>query len=101
MAKDYATAFYKSAAWLKCREGYIKSVGGLCEDCLARGIYKPGLIVHHIDPITPDNIRDPSVTLAWDNLRLVCQDCHASAHHPSGLRYAYGPAGEILPIGPP
>ena len=97
MAKDYATPFYHSASWLKCREAYIKSVGGLCEDCLARGIYTPGLIVHHITPITPDNINDPEITLNFDNLRLVCQDCHAAEHHPSGLRYSYGPMGEILP----
>ena len=76
-------------------------VGGLCEDCMARGIYTPGIVVHHVDPITPDNIRDPRVTLCFDNLRLVCQDCHAKAHHPSENRYEYGPNGEIidLPLG--
>ena len=98
--KEYAKQFYKSAAWQQCRKGYIKSVGGLCEDCLARGIYTPGIVVHHINPITPENIRDPAVTLSYDNLRLVCQDCHAKEHHPSGLRYGYGPNGEIL-IDPP
>lgn len=101
MAKDYATAFYKSAAWLKCREGYIKSVGGYCEDCMARGIFTPGVVVHHIDPITPENIRDPSVTLNYSNLKLVCMDCHAKEHHPTGLRYEYGPNGEILPLSIP
>ena len=97
MAKEYALPFYKSSAWLKCREGYIKSVGGMCEDCMARGRYTPGLIVHHIDPITPDNIMDPNVTLNWKNLRLVCKDCHEAEHHPYGIRYRFGKNGEILP----
>ena len=99
MAKPYAVAFYKSKAWERCRAGYISSVHGLCEDCLARGIYKPGVIVHHIDPITPENIRDPKVTLNWDNLRLVCMDCHAEEHEYRGknLRYKFGDNGEILP----
>lgn len=94
--KPYASAFYKSADWQKCRAAYISSVGGLCEDCLAKGIVTPGLVVHHIDPITPENIRDPNITLSFDNLKLVCQDCHAKEHHPSGLRYEFGPNGEIL-----
>lgn len=101
MAQEFSKAFYKSAAWLKCREAYIKSVGGLCEDCLAKGIYTPGVVVHHIIPLTPENITDPSIALSLDNLRLVCQDCHAAEHHPSGLRYSYGPNGEILPPLPP
>ena len=97
MGREFSKSFYKSAAWLKCREGYIKSVGGYCEDCMARGIYKPGVVVHHIVPLTPDNIRDPAIALGYGNLRLVCQDCHAAEHHPSGLRFRFGPDGEILP----
>ena len=101
MAQEFSKAFYKSAAWLKCREAYIKSVGGLCEDCLAKGLYTAGLVVHHIIPLTPDNINDPAITLSFNNLRLVCQDCHAAEHHPTGLSYCFGPNGEILPANPP
>ncbi len=95
--KEYAAAFYHSTAWHKCREAYISKVGGLCEDCLKQGKIKAGLIVHHIKPITPENITDPNVTLSFKNLRLVCQDCHAKEHHPTGLRYEFGPNGEIIP----
>ena len=101
MAKEFSNPFYHSTAWEKCRESYIKSVGGLCEDCLARGLIVPGRVVHHIVPLTPENILDPSVTLSFDNLRYVCQDCHAREHHPTGLRYEFGPGGEILPSIPP
>lgn len=80
MAKDFATPFYNSSAWRACRAAYIKKRYGLCEDCLARGDITPGVIVHHIIPITPDNINNPGITLSFSNLRLLCRDCHAAVH---------------------
>lgn len=100
MAKEFSREFYKSNAWQNCRLNYIKSVGGLCEDCLAKGIYKPGAIVHHITNLSPDNIHDPTVTLSWDNLRYVCRDCHAAEHrHVRERRYIIGPDGHVLVTG--
>ena len=93
--KEYAAAFYLSPAWRKCRAAYVKSVGGLCEDCLKRGIYTPGVIVHHRVHITPDNINDESVTLNWDNLELVCRDCHAEAHEQRKRRYRVDEWGRV------
>lgn len=81
MAKDYSKKFYRSKAWQECRKGYIDSVNGLCERCLIKRIYKPGKIVHHINYITPTNINDPYITLNWDNLEYLCQDCHNEEHH--------------------
>lgn len=40
----------------------------------------PGEIVHHKTHITPENVGDPSVTLAFDNLELLCRACHADEH---------------------
>ena len=97
MAKDFAKPFYKSKAWQDCRAGYIKVVGGLCEDCLAKGIYTPGKVVHHRCHITPENITDPTVTLNWDNLKLVCQDCHAKEHKDVSGRYWFDDSGRIVP----
>jgi len=79
MAREFATAFYHSAAWLKCRDGYIRSVHGLCERCGAAG-----LIVHHRELLTPANINDPSVTLNWELLELLCQQCHNQEHGEAG-----------------
>lgn len=92
--KEFAKGFYKSKAWQATRDAYAASVGGLCEDCLARGIYKAGEIVHHKQALTPENIGDPSVTLAWDNLRLVCRDCHAKEHG-STKRYKVDKMGRV------
>ena len=96
--QDWARAFYKSRAWLETREAYAKSVGWLCEDCLELGQIVPGKVVHHKIPLTPKNIRDPEITLAWSNLRLVCQDHHAEEHKKAkGLRYTMLPDGTIAP----
>lgn len=72
--------FYKSARWKKCRAGYIKSVGGLCERCLIDNKIVKGYIVHHIKYITPSNIDDPDITLNWENLEFCCIDCHNKEH---------------------
>ena len=75
VAQEWAKVFYKSGAWLKCRAAYIQSVFGLCEKC-----GRPGWIVHHKIKLTPANIGDPNVTLAWENLQYLCQDCHNREH---------------------
>lgn len=75
MAKEFAKGFYKSTAWIKCKQAYIKSVHGLCERC-----EKPGYIVHHKKHITPNNINDSNITLNWDNLEYLCLDCHNEEH---------------------
>lgn len=101
MAKDFARKFYNSKAWKQCREGYIESVNGLCERCLARGKMRPGKILHHIKYLTPTNINDPYVTLNWDNLEYLCQECHNEEHHAEsyladGLIFTSD--GQIAPI---
>lgn len=78
--REFAESLYKSRQWRKTREAYLASVGGLCEDCLKRGIYKPAEIVHHIEHVEPWNIDNPEVTLSWKNLCGLCRDCHAKAH---------------------
>lgn len=80
MAKAFARAFYKSAAWRKCRESYISMVFGLCERCQARGKTITGYILHHKVELTPDNIVDPDIALGHHNLEFVCLDCHNVEH---------------------
>jgi len=85
--KPWARKFYKSKAWQKTREAYIAARHGLCERCGAGG-----KIVHHRVHLTPDNINDPGITLSFDNLELLCQECHNREHHETvpaadGLRF--------------
>ena len=97
MARDFARDFYRSGAWKNCAAAYKKYRGGLCEECLKKGLYTPGIIVHHVIHLDPVNISDPKIALSFDNLKLVCMDCHAKQHRRKALRYSFGPNGEILP----
>lgn len=93
--KEWAARLYKSKAWQACRDGYLQSVGGLCEPCLERGIWRPAEIVHHIVEITPENIDDPRVALSWSNLQAVCRECHAEKHGARLRRYTVDEAGRV------
>jgi len=86
MRNPEQVAFYHTAAWKKCRESYAASVGGLCERCSAKGIIRAGSIVHHRNWITAQNINDPEILLSFENLELLCLDCHNEEH--------YGSAGD-------
>lgn len=92
--KEYAKRFYKSKAWQQTRNAYISSVHGLCEECLRKGIYEPGEIVHHKQQLSSNNINDPDVTLSWDNLELLCRACHGKAH--GNKRYKVDEFGKII-----
>ncbi|MFB8328091.1 HNH endonuclease [Bacillus wiedmannii] len=73
MAKEYAKKFYKSTAWVKCRESYIATtLDGMCEHCKEA----PGYIVDHIVEITPEIIGNPDITLNHENLQYLCLPCH-------------------------
>ena len=78
--KPWAKQFYNSKEWQACREAYIASKQGLCERCLAEGRISPGEIVHHKEWLTQETIADPRVTLNFDNLELLCWDCHNKEH---------------------
>lgn len=96
MAKAFTEGFYGTRAWKKCRAGYTKSVGGLCERCLKRGRIVPGEIVHHKTALTPENIHDESVTLNWENLELLCRECHAEEHADlEPKRWSFGDDGGL------
>ena len=96
--KDYAKEFYKSTTWQMCRDAYAQQARGLCEICLSRGIYKPGEIVHHKTHITPQNIHDPSITLSFYNLQLVCRDCHADLHRNRQTRFKVDELGRVIAL---
>lgn len=95
--QDFAKAFYSSTAWKLTREAYRKSVGGLCESCLSKGQYKAGEIVHHKVHLTPNNINDPSISLNFENLCLLCRDCHGKEHDKVIRRYKVDELGRIIP----
>lgn len=78
MAKDFARSFYNSGQWVKTRKAFFEYRYGLCERC-----QQPGEIVHHKKPLTPRNINNPMITLSFDNLELLCRECHEKEHRPA------------------
>jgi len=80
MAKEFAKSLYQSTAWISTRNAYFKSKQGLCERCLKQNKIVVGEIVHHKEYITPQNINNPDITLNWNNLELVCRECHKKEH---------------------
>lgn len=95
--KKWAESFYNSLKWRKCRKAFIAYRttvdGGLCERCHK----EPGYIVHHKVYLTPNNIKDPDVTLNINNLEWLCHGCH-DAEHLSRLRVRFDENGRVLPL---
>ena len=96
MSQGKQSEFYKSKTWQACRDNYLKSVGGLCEKCKAKGLIVPAEIVHHKIHLNANNITDPSITLNPANLEALCRQCHGE-EHPKGTpkRYEVGADGSI------
>ena len=93
--KPYAESFYKSKAWARCRNTYMKSVGYLCEKCMEEGKFVPAEEVHHKIFITPQNINDPSITLNRNNLIALCREHHRQAHSRQDRRYSVDGMGRV------
>lgn len=85
--KLFLIRFYKTKRWAHCREGFLKSKGGLCERCLAKGIYKAAEVVHHKIRLTPTLCADPAIALNWDNLEALCRECHEKEHDRNRRRF--------------
>ena len=66
--------FYRSAKWKKCRLAMIAEARGICQRCHKN----PGTEVHHIIPVTDQNVDDPTIALGKDNLMVLCKSCHDS-----------------------
>ncbi|MFV9511816.1 HNH endonuclease [Tepidibacillus sp. LV47] len=73
--KEWAKKFYKSKAWEETRNAYYISKYGICERC-----GRPADIVHHKVYLNPSNINNPAITLSFNNLELLCIDCHNKEH---------------------
>lgn len=78
-SRRFADPFYSSHVWERCRKAYAQKMI-YCERCLKAGRVVPGEHVHHKVRLTPENIRDPSITLNFDNLELLCVQCHLEEH---------------------
>lgn len=79
-ARDPVHRFYSTQQWQKARNAYWKSVGGLCEECLKKGLCTPAEQVHHIKPLRPEDLDNPALTTGFNNLQALCARCHEEKH---------------------
>lgn len=93
--QDWAVSFYSSSAWRSIREAAKKRDHYLCVDCLRAGKITPAEEVHHIIPLTPENINDTNITLNLDNLVSVCRECHKARHGARQHRYKVDELGRV------
>ncbi|WP_166626819.1 HNH endonuclease [Jeotgalicoccus sp. S0W5] len=83
MARKYregAKRFYKSKAWIKCRDGYMQSQHFICERC--GGL---ATICHHKTWLDEEKYSQPEYSLNWDRLEALCHTCHNQEHFSSGI----------------
>ena len=101
----FAHKFYHSKEWRGTlgkdgkyhggmRNFIMDRAHGLCERCVERARkgevppdreLTPADVVHHITPLSPENMDDPSVTLDPANLMALCHDCHTEVHQHLGV----------------
>ena len=61
--------------------------GGLCQECLRKGILTPATQVHHkISPFQHGLSQADFDFYAWsmENLEAICQPCHSAIHAKEG-----------------
>ena len=99
MAREFAKKFYKSNTWIKTSKAYASSKFYVCEKC---GRPAKKYVVHHKKHLTPENINDPFVALSWDNLQLLCLECHNVEHgHKNGRKVLFDEQGQVVGIDSP
>lgn len=72
--------FYSTKMWQRARNLALANARYQCDVC---GSPKD-LQVHHIIPITLNNINDKNVTINQNNLQVLCVRCHNSIERGKG-----------------
>jgi 5-methylcytosine-specific restriction endonuclease McrA len=101
MAKTWAKKFYNSILWKRTQANYRQLHYGICERC-----GRPdGIIVHHKIYLTENNIDNPNIALNFNNLELLCIDCHNQEHNckhkPTQKGLKFNSKGELIQIDTP
>jgi 5-methylcytosine-specific restriction protein A len=101
---EWKDRFYNSDAWKHCRAAYVAMQCGQCERCKQEfeqgrrtlDEIHPGVIVHHKIYLNAQNVKDPKVSLNFDNLELLCSFHHNREHHGEPPRYRFDRSGNII-----
>lgn len=90
------SSFYHTKLWKQVRKSYALSKYCLCERC-GCSVYVDGIndyidkehrikgIVHHKEHLNKDNYTNDSIAYDFNNLELLCIECHNREHFTSGV----------------
>lgn len=67
---------YNTKQWKRTRDVVIAMQQGLCQHCLAKGIYTPFDEVDHIKPVAQLQQCTLDEFCNIDNLQCLCNECH-------------------------
>ena len=81
----FAHQFYHSKAWQDVRAFVWDRAHGLCERCAEKGEVVPANVVHHVIPLSVENMNDPSIALNPKKLIALCDECHTEVHGMLGI----------------
>lgn len=104
------SSFYKSKLWKSVRKSYALSKFCLCERC-NQPVYVDGIneyidkeyrvkgIVHHKIHLNESNYTDDKIAYDFDNLELLCIDCHNQEHFTTDIvreDYTFDEDGNLI-----
>lgn len=94
MIKDYDNSrFYHSKQWKKVSTAYMMSRSYICERC-----GRPATICHHKKYLNGRNVNDPDISLSFDNLEALCQECHNQEHSRKMSLTRFDGAGNVVGV---
>ena len=102
MAKEFSRAIYNGRRWRKSAKAYAESRCYICERCRNKFARRDGKrkrwMVHHRQPLTKENVHDDLLVYGWDNLQLLCIECHNAVHGraDAGRRMAFDADGNLV-----
>lgn len=91
--REFARDFYQSREWMTVSRAYMTAHNYLCERC-----GRPAKICHHKTYLKPTNISNPEITLSFDNLECLCQDCHNKEHSLKHTITKFSDDGQIIGV---
>jgi len=91
--KEFARDFYQSKRWKTVSTAYMNSKNYLCERCGS-----PARICHHKIYLNAHNISDPMISLSFENLECLCQDCHNKEHSLKHSITLFNDSGDVIGV---
>lgn len=94
----YASSKYRNFRMTLILERSKKNNGVICEDCGKLIVNPIDVHLHHKTELTPENVKDHSISLNPELAKLICHDCHDKRHY----RFGYKPPKKVYIVyGPP